>query len=74
MLEVQLIHLAPNSLLFLAIFVHLCKSYLGVLLSLSLLRYFFIMKKTLQNKLQVVCSCSLQLQNKKSKEYITTPL
>ena len=57
--RIQLIHLASNSVLFLTIFVHLCEAYLGIMPSLVLLRYFFVTKKTLQNKFQAVWSCSL---------------
>ena len=57
--KIQLIHLALNSVLFLAIFVHLCEAFLGTMPSLALLRYFFILKKMLKNKLLVACSCSL---------------
>ena len=71
--KVQLIHLAPNSVLFLDIFVHLCEAYLGTMLSFALLCHYFIMKKTVKDKLQVASSCSLLLGNNKSKEYIDTP-
>ena len=72
--RIQLIHLTPNSVLFLAIVVHLCEAFLGTMPNLALLRYFFILKKTLKNKLLVACSYCLQLRNKKLKEYIDVPL
>ena len=37
-------HLAPNAVLHLSVFVHLCEAFLGVLPSLSLFRYFFRLK------------------------------
>ena len=41
---ISLNHLAPNVVLHLSIFVHLCETFLGIPPSLSLFRYFFRLK------------------------------
>ena len=41
---ISLNHLAPNVVLYLSIFVHLCETFLGIPPSLSLFRYFFRLK------------------------------
>ena len=41
---ISLNHLAPNDVLHLSVFVHLCETFLGIPPSLSLFRYFFCLK------------------------------
>ena len=41
---ISLNHLAPNDVLHLSVFVHLCETFLGIPPSLSLFRYFFRLK------------------------------
>ena len=41
---ISLNHLAPNAVLHLSVFVHLCETFLGIPPSLSLFRYFFRLK------------------------------
>jgi hypothetical protein len=40
----QLLHLSPNSIALVAIFVHLCEMYVGVRPSVQLFRRFFVLK------------------------------
>ena len=41
---ISLSHLAPNAVLHLSVFVHLCETFLGIPPSISLFRYFFRLK------------------------------
>ena len=41
---VSLVHLNPNSILHLAIFINVCEAYLGIELHFNLFRYFFHLK------------------------------
>ena len=43
---VQLPHLTPHSVLLLSIFVHLCEMFVGVAPSLTLFRYYFVLRPT----------------------------
>jgi hypothetical protein len=42
--EIELVHLNPNSIFQIAIFVHLCEAFLGVPLNFSLFKSYFILK------------------------------
>ena len=42
--EISLVHLNPNSILHLAIFINVCEAYLGIELHFNLFRYFFHLK------------------------------
>ena len=43
---IQLVHLSPNSVVVLAVFVHLCEMFVGVVPSVTLLRHFFVLRPT----------------------------
>jgi hypothetical protein len=49
-LGLQLQHLTPHSILHVAIFVHLCEMFVGVALSTSLFRHFFVLVKSVKAK------------------------
>lgn len=53
-----------------AISTDMCKAFLGILASLNLLLHFFALKRFVKDKLQVVCSYSLRLANKKGCEHL----
>jgi hypothetical protein len=42
--KIELVYLNPNSILQIAIFVHLCEAYLTILPSFSLFKHYFILK------------------------------
>ena len=42
---IQLVHLSPNSVVVLAVFAHLCKMFMGVAPSATLLRHFFVLSR-----------------------------
>jgi hypothetical protein len=42
--EIELVHLNPNSILQIAVFVHLCESFLGVPMNFSLFKRYFLLK------------------------------
>jgi hypothetical protein len=42
--QIELVHLKPNSILQIAVFVHLCEAYLGIPPNFSLFKYYFFLK------------------------------
>ena len=66
---VSLNHLAPNAVLHLSVFVHLCETFLGIPPSLSLFRYFFRLKpQPRREDTSVLGGCGIQFhQGLKSK-------
>ena len=66
---ISLNHLAPNVVLHLSIFVHLCETFLGIPPSLSLFRYFFRLKpQPRRDDTHVLGGCGIQFrQGLKSK-------
>jgi len=62
-------HLAPNAVLHLSVFVHLCEAFLGIPPSLSLFRYFFRLKpQPRREETSVLGGCGIQFcQGLKSK-------
>jgi hypothetical protein len=42
--QIELVHLIPNSILQIAIFIHLCEAYLGILLNFPLFKNYFFLK------------------------------
>ena len=69
---ILLIHLNPNSILHLAIFINLCEAYLGIEPHLNLFRYFFHLKSFVDAK--VVGATYLVLRDGKVAEYKLVPL
>jgi hypothetical protein len=61
-------HLTPNGVLPLSVFVHLCETFLGILPSISLFRYFFRLKPhPRSNNISPLGGCGIQFhQGKKS--------
>ena len=62
---IQLVHLSPNSIVVLAVFAHLCERFVGVAPSVTLLRYFFVLrpvgKKRGYSTVDVAGCCNLRL-------------
>jgi hypothetical protein len=59
--EIELVYLNPNSILQIAIFVHLCEAFLGVPSNFSLLKRYFLLKYQLSSdKWKVIGGISLQ--------------
>ena len=71
---ISLNHLAPNVVLHLSIFVHLCETFLGIPPSLCLFRYFFRLKpQPRSDDTHVLGGCGIQFrQGCKSKFFIMT--
>lgn len=69
---IQLYNLTPNLIVFLSIFVHLCKGFLGVLLDLDLFRHFFELKVNTNQDFheEVPCSYRFSMRPKKSTQFI----
>ena len=67
--RISLNHLAPNAVLHLSVFVHLCETFLGIPPSLSLFRYFFCLKpQPRREDTSVLGGCGIQFrQGLKSK-------
>jgi len=60
---ISLNHLAPNAVLHLSIFVHLCETFLGIPPSLSLFRYFFRLKpQPRREDTSVLGGCGIQFR------------
>ena len=61
---VSLNHLAPNVVLHLSVFVHLCETFLGIPPSLSLFRYFFRLKsQPRRDDTHVLGGCGIQFRH-----------
>ena len=60
---ISLNHLAPNAVLYLSIFVHLCETFLGIPPSLSLFRHFFHLKpQPRREDTNVLGGCGIQFR------------
>jgi hypothetical protein len=68
----ELVHLNPNSILHISIFIHLCEAFLGIAPHFALFVYLFQLKpQPSSSKLNVVGGAGLQLRNKN--DYILVP-
>jgi hypothetical protein len=67
-----LVHLAPNSIMIIATFIHLCEAFLGITPHFHLWRHFFEPKKT--GKGVVVGSVSFMLRRNMKSKYIDLAL
>jgi hypothetical protein len=70
--QIELVHLAPNSITIIATFIHLCEAFFGITLHFHLWRHFFELKKT--GKGVVVSSVSFMLRRNMKQEYIDLAL
>jgi hypothetical protein len=70
--QIQLVHLAPNSITIIATFLHLCEALLGITPHFHLWRHFFELKKT--GKGVVIGSISFMLRHNMKSEYINLTL
>jgi hypothetical protein len=70
--QIELGHLAPNSITIIATFIHLCEAYLSIALHFHLWRHFFEVKK--MGKGVVVSSVSFLLHCNMKSEYIDLTL
>ena len=60
---ISLNHLAPNAILHLSVFVHLCETFLGIPPSLSLFRHFFLLKPQPRHEdTNVLGGCGIQFR------------
>jgi hypothetical protein len=60
--KIELVHLNPNSVLQIAVFVHLCEAFLGVHLNFPLFKIYFLLKYQLSaDKWKVIGSVGLQM-------------
>jgi hypothetical protein len=63
-------HLAPNAILHLSIFVHLCETFLGIPPFLSLFRYFFCLKpQPYSDDTHVLSGCGIQFRQGRKNEF-----
>jgi len=69
---ITLVHLNPNNILHLSIFINLCVAYLGIEPHFNLFRYFFHLKSFAGSK--VVRVTYLVLQDGKASKYKSVPL
>jgi hypothetical protein len=70
--RIELVHLAPNSIIIIATFIHLCEAYLGIAPHFHFWRHFFELKKT--GKGMVIGSVSFMLRRNMMSEYIDQAL
>jgi hypothetical protein len=71
----NLTHLNPNSILQIAIFVHLCEAYLGISPHFGLWKYVYHCKPgTTSGQHQVVGGTSLELRRGRKVDYLDIPL
>jgi hypothetical protein len=70
--QIELVHLAPNSITIIATFIHLCEAFLGITPHLHLWHHFFELKKT--GKGVVVGSVSFMLRQNMKSKYIDLAL
>jgi hypothetical protein len=70
--RIELVHLAPNSIMIIVTFIHLCEAYLGIGPHFYLWCHFFELKKT--DKDAVVGSVSFMLRRNMKSEYIDLTL
>jgi hypothetical protein len=70
--RIELVHLAPNSIMIISTFVHLCEAFLSISPHFHLWHHFFELKKT--GKGTVVGSFSLMLRRNMKSKYIDLTL
>jgi hypothetical protein len=70
--QIELVHLAPNSITIITTFIHLCEAFLGIAPHFHLWRHFFELKKT--GKGAVIGSVSFMLRRNMKSEYIDLAL
>uniref|UniRef100_A0A0A8YQ62 Transposase (putative) gypsy type domain-containing protein n=1 Tax=Arundo donax TaxID=35708 RepID=A0A0A8YQ62_ARUDO len=72
---IGLTHLNPNSILQIALFIHLCEAYIGIPPHFNLFRYLFYCKPQLSAaRIRVVRGAGIQLRDKRSDKYFNLPL
>jgi hypothetical protein len=75
LLKLNLTHLNPNSILQVAIFVHLCEAFLGILPHFRLWKYFYHYRPRMAGgQHQLVGGASLELRRGRKVEYLDIPL
>jgi hypothetical protein len=68
--DISLNHLTPNAILHLSVFVHFCESFLRILPSISLFRYFFRLKPhPHSDSTSILGGCGIQFHQNKQKEF-----
>jgi hypothetical protein len=73
--ELNLMHLNPNSILQVAIFIHLCEAFLGILLHFGLWKYLYhCWPGMARGQHQLVGGASLELRRGRKLEYLDIPL
>jgi hypothetical protein len=73
--DLNLTHLNPNSILQVAIFVHLCEAYLGILPHFGLWKYLYHCRPGMAGgQHQLVGGASLELRRGRKVEYLDIPL
>jgi hypothetical protein len=73
--DLNLTHLNPNPILQVAIFVHLCEAFLGILLHFGLWRYLYHCRPGMAGgQHQLVGGASLELRRGRKVEYLDIPL
>jgi hypothetical protein len=73
--DLNLTHLNPNSILQIAIFVHLCEAFLGILPHFGLWKYLYHCRPGMaEGQHQLVGGASLELRRGKKIEYLDIPL
>jgi hypothetical protein len=73
--DLNLTHLNPNSILQVAIFVHLCEAFLGILPHFGLWRYLYHCRSVMAGgQHQLVDGVSLELRRGRKVEYLDIPL
>jgi hypothetical protein len=70
--HIELVHLAPNSIMIISTFVHLCEAFVGITPHFHLWRYFFELKKT--GKGTIIGSIGFMLRRNMKLEYIDLTL
>lgn len=73
--NIELVHLTPNGITHIALFVHLCEAFLGIDPHFQLFRYFFRLKPNPKSANPSVCGgAGFQLRQSTKKHYFDVPL
>jgi hypothetical protein len=73
--DLNLTHLNPNSILQVAIFVHLCEAFLGILPHFGLWKYLYHCRPSMAGgQHQLISGASLELRRGRKAEYLDIPL
>jgi hypothetical protein len=70
--KIELVYLNPNSILQIVIFVHLCETYLAILLNFSLFKHYFLKYQPSTAKWQIIDSVGIQARL--HRDFHTLPL